>query len=377
MLTKSHSQLCANLFKNLSSYQLSYVYHGDFNIDLTERILSLVESSMDDEKETSKTKKKVYFIMVESLQNITRHQAENNRKKLQDGFFSIHKFDEGYLVTSGNVVENKNIELLKQKLEKVNSLDADQLKQYYYDVLNLGGFSEKGGAGLGLIEMVRKSGNRLVYEFVELDEEFSYFYFQANIASGSNELAPPMHSFPPVEKLNVVKGVHEAVKAGNFKTVFFGQFGHDNVKRLLSITEDGIAASQNVELKKSIVSVMIELLQNICYHGYKSEHAGVENPGLFLVSDDNVCYELTTVNYIESSKIDSLSASVNKINKSETDSLETLFMEVIKEEEIPGKKGAGLGLIDIRLRTKNKVEVNFIPATESLSYIIVKTKIKY
>jgi hypothetical protein len=72
----------AELFNVLNNYQLNYAYNGDFTNDLTERILSLAETNMEVESESLKIKKKVYFIIVESLQNITRHQGTSQGARL-------------------------------------------------------------------------------------------------------------------------------------------------------------------------------------------------------------------------------------------------------------------------------------------------------
>ena len=41
----------------------------------------------------------------------------------------------------------------------------------------------KGGAGLGLIEMAKKTGNKLDYDFVPLDDEYAYFILSKTVNS--------------------------------------------------------------------------------------------------------------------------------------------------------------------------------------------------
>ena len=100
--------------------------------------------------------------MVEGLQNITRHQEVKAEVDENSGIFFIQQRDGKYYITTGNVIENDKVEELRGKLEVVNSLDKVELKKYYKDVLTKGKLSVKGGAGLGLIEMSRKSGNKLL-----------------------------------------------------------------------------------------------------------------------------------------------------------------------------------------------------------------------
>ncbi|MBL7909497.1 MAG: SiaB family protein kinase [Bacteroidia bacterium] len=362
----------AELFRVLNHYQLNYAYNGDFTNDLTERILALAETNMDVESESLKIKKKVYFIIVESLQNITRHQGSSKDARLMDGFFSIHKFLGGYLVGSGNAIENNHIKPLSEKLDKVNSMSADELKDYQKEVLSAGGFSEKGGAGLGLIEMVRKSGNKLQYDFDKIDDKNSYFYFQSKITD-----AQP-HENSEIEKHNheIVKSVHKAVTENNLKIFFQGQFKHENVRSLLSMAEGSIYLTEKFEFKKTSVAIMIELLQNISYHA-AGINSSDERPGLFMVADNNNVCSLITGNYIENFKIDALIKKIDFVNSLDDAAIEKLYLETIMLDHNEVKQGAGLGFIDIRIKSKNKIEVEMVPYTDDKTFIIIKANISY
>jgi hypothetical protein len=41
--------------------------------------------------------------------------------------------------------------------------------------------SEKGGAGLGLIDIAKKTGSKLSYQFKELNDEVSFFILTSTI----------------------------------------------------------------------------------------------------------------------------------------------------------------------------------------------------
>lgn len=362
----------AELFNVLNNYQLNYAYNGDFTNDLTERILSLAETNMEVEAETLTVKKKVYFIIVESLQNITRHQGTSKDTRLMDGFFSIHKFAGGYLVGSGNAIENKDVPSLSQKLEKVNSLTAEELREYQKEVLSSGSFSDKGGAGLGLIEMVRKSGNKLAYDFKKLDEKNSYFYFQAKIADTKSI------NTDVVEKHNydIVKNVHKAVLENNLKIFFQGQFKHENVRSLLSMAEGSMYLSEKFSFKKTSVAIMIELLQNISYHATGKDN-NEDRPGLFMVADnENIC-SLITGNYIDNKNLTELISKIDFVNSLNDKEIEELYLKTIVLEQDENKNGAGLGFIDIRIKSKNKIEMELVPFVNDKTFVIIKTNICY
>ena len=363
------------LFSKLNEYQLSYAYKGDFTKHLTDNILELAETGMQTESENNSTKKKVYFIMVESLQNITRHQGSPETKMLE-GFFSMNKYPGGYLVTSGNIVENKDIDVLKQKLDKVNSFDGAQLKELYQEMLAEGSFSSKGGAGLGLIEMARKSGNKLIYQFEEVSVDYSYFYFQCNIANKNAEQLDT-EVVSNNDTLAVTMSMHKTIIDNNLKLFYHGQFGHENIKSILKMTEGGAFESDNVLFKKTTFAIMIEMLQNICYHGVSKNENENEKPGLFMVSEHENYIELITGNYIHNSKLSLIETRIEYMNKLNIQELEALFLEVIVKEKDDNSPGAGLGFIDIRMKTGNKIQLSAQPFNNQLSFITITTTINF
>jgi len=54
-------------------------------------------------------------------------------------------------------------------------MTREELKTYYLEALGSSELSAKGGAGLGMIEMARKSGNRIEYSFDPVNERMSFF----------------------------------------------------------------------------------------------------------------------------------------------------------------------------------------------------------
>jgi len=83
---------------------------------------------------------------------------------------------------TGNYMETKNVEELKGKLELVNSMDKLELKAYYKEILSNGTRSSKGTAGLGMIDIARKSGQKLDYYFEEIDTKMTFFSLTVKIA---------------------------------------------------------------------------------------------------------------------------------------------------------------------------------------------------
>jgi hypothetical protein len=121
--------------------------------------------------------------MVESLQNIVKHSDElvDGETRSHAAIFLIGREANRYTIMSGNPIRKSNIPKLKQTLEKINALDKDGLKELYKDIIKNTTISEKGGAGLGFVDMARKSGSKLEFEFPEMSSDYCFFSLKVNV----------------------------------------------------------------------------------------------------------------------------------------------------------------------------------------------------
>jgi uncharacterized protein DUF6272 len=127
--------------------------------------------------------KKIFFISVETLQNMLIHGNKDGEGK-QYNFFILRKNGVKTHITSANLIQNKNITGLENSMKTINEFeDAAALKQYYMGHLENNQLSEKGGAGLGFITIAMKSGNKLAYEFDKINDETSLFLLTSTISS--------------------------------------------------------------------------------------------------------------------------------------------------------------------------------------------------
>jgi len=91
-----------------------------------------------------------------------------------------------YIVSTGNLIANEKIDQLKDKLERINSLDKEGLKELFTSSLyHQTGTTESTG-NMGLIDMARKSGKKLIYRFEKINEEYSYYTLEVRIEDGIN-----------------------------------------------------------------------------------------------------------------------------------------------------------------------------------------------
>ncbi len=175
-------QAIYDIFKNMEAGNIVLAYRGEINNDLLESVYSLVDKHFEEKKIPNDIRKKFFHILVEALQNIFHHQHVDKgiEKEPLTGFLISHSEGHYHIIT-GNYLLNSAKENLEKRINKVNSLSVSELKVHYQESLAGNEFSEKGGAGLGIIEMARKSGNKLNYEFINIDDTFSFFVLEITL----------------------------------------------------------------------------------------------------------------------------------------------------------------------------------------------------
>lgn len=153
--------------------------------ELSQSVISNLEGNVE-EKITSLDIakgpiKKIFFISVETLQNMLLH-GQKNKQGEQHNFFILVKNGANLKVISSNLVANSSIPALEKQINTINSFDDEKaLKAYYLEHLENNTISDKGGAGLGFITIGMKSGNKLKVDFKKINEDFSLFTLTSSV----------------------------------------------------------------------------------------------------------------------------------------------------------------------------------------------------
>ncbi len=171
-----------NWYDKMQSENVLFAHKGTITSDLITNVLDTVEHKLEEAHEVSKIKRKVYNVLVEALQNLYHHidVPPDGEYDNQFAIFILSKENQGeYKISTGNFVRKNKTKLLKDRLEQLNFLSKEELKGLYKMILNNEEFSEKGGGGLGMIDIARKTGNKFGFNFQNVDKE--YFFFSLDV----------------------------------------------------------------------------------------------------------------------------------------------------------------------------------------------------
>ncbi len=177
-------ELVYGLHKNLVDHRILLVYEGEVNQEITKAFTNLTQKNLEETENNLTLQKRVYHVMVECLQNIGKHSdsLESGEPMVPgQGLFMVSKNDSGYTITTGNAISNSKILPIKNTLDQLNGLNHEQVKELYKKKIVETRLSEKGGAGLGFIDIVKKTGNVLEYEFEKINDKSSFFILRSAI----------------------------------------------------------------------------------------------------------------------------------------------------------------------------------------------------
>jgi hypothetical protein len=160
-------------------------YRGTLNNELITSLLQLSDNKLKEQRAALKQKKVIINVLIECLQNIIYHSAPEpeSMDKTAHCIIMIGKNETDYYIQVGNFINSENMPQIKSTLDYLNSLEREQIRQLYLEVLDKGSFSDKGGAGLGILRMIKETGQTLDYEFVTVDEQLAFFCMNVKVAA--------------------------------------------------------------------------------------------------------------------------------------------------------------------------------------------------
>ncbi|MBO4244805.1 MAG: SiaB family protein kinase, partial [Bacteroidales bacterium] len=259
-------------------------------------------------------------------------------------------------------------DILKDKLDHINSLSPEELNDFCRDIRLTTGFTEKSGASLGLIEMAKKSGNKLVYSMKPVDDQKTYFYLSTEELT-QNETSDCDYEY----SLNDIIETHDFLRGNNITLSFKGDFNQDNLLSLLSILNNGMNESP-VRIK--LFSIMVELLQNIVKHADNLDADTGWKAGVFYICEQNDRFRLIAGNYIKRELADDLRKRFDRINGMNAEELNAEYKSILFNLNYINPVSTGLGIIDIRRKSGGKVDYSLININNTIDFLTVKVDIK-
>ena len=114
-----------NLYSQIERDDVLLAFKGSITSELLTSVLQIMETKMEDLHEAPRTRKKVFNVLVECLQNLYHHidefEVEGDAIEVlekKSAIFSISRNVECYSIVTGNFVNNKEMKYFDYEIHK-------------------------------------------------------------------------------------------------------------------------------------------------------------------------------------------------------------------------------------------------------------------
>ena len=352
--------------------RLMLAYRGVITNDNSIPLLMLLEKEMESSEFGFVGRKRLFMFVLESLQNVSRHGSGDQYAGMSLVVYS--KTDNGYTVTTGNVVQAETGNILREKLQELNKLDSKQIREIYRQMLSVAEFSDKGGAGLGLLEMAKTTGNRLDYDFISLDNNHSYFILSKTV----DETGIGMHNGDREKAFSgkAITQLERLMDENNVNMIWCGHISPGIGKEVLLFTETNLSEDDiQLILKRRVFGTLVELLDNVSHYSPGKEAENKFGMPVAMIRLIDKSYSITTGNLILNSQVAHLKEKIDLINRYDKAGLKDFFVKSLSGQTIKSDSTGNMGLIDMARKSGSRLDYQFEKVNDLYSYYIVTVNV--
>jgi len=360
-------ELTLNFFNQFWKNNLVIIYCGHFNDKSLISLTDIIGLHYELEEKQNKFKGRFVYLTVETFQNVIRYAKPFMEKIKLNGhknFFFTKKIDDDFFISTANIVNRKSINIIKEKIKEVNNLNQKELSTKYKDVLLNKAFSEQGGAGLGFIEMGRKTKQNLEYAFEKITDETSIYYLFLKFLSPKSKRTELIDT-----ENNSIQKIYKTFSDNNIILFIKHEFTQEVNEAIFRTTELNLTGENN-RTRKSIFLLSVEALQNISKHAHT---VNGKKDGIYYVRKENDDYIITTGNFIHYLDIETLKDFLTILKNTSKKDLMKLYRDSIASTENFDGNG-GLGFIDI-VRESKYFDFKFHKINDDYSLFIMIFKV--
>ncbi|HAR19305.1 MAG TPA: hypothetical protein DCR46_01480 [Cytophagales bacterium] len=147
--------------------------------------------------------------------------------------------------------------------------------------------------------------------------------------------------------------IHKKMQHNSISLTFKGTLTFELIDSIVAIISNRLdQIESNLVIKKKVYGVMLECLQNLCFHVEKineedySPHFDQQST-LFNIDSDEKGYHITTGNFVAKEKMENLKNWLDEINSLSEQEIKELYNKILRNKNYSEKGTGGLGFVDM------------------------------
>jgi len=166
---------------------------------------------------------------------------------------------------------------------------------------------------------------------------------------------------------------HQLMSEKNTLIAFTGHFDHLLTTLLLVNIKNKLSSLESTTgIDRRVYSVLVESIENVSKHSSTGNE--IQDVAILILSKSETKYTIVTGNHIMNSDIPALQNKLEKVLKHNQAELKQLYREQILSKRTDDNN-AGLGIIDIAIKSGNMIKYEFKPITDLTSFYLLQTEI--
>jgi hypothetical protein len=162
-------------------------YHGYLSYQITGDLINQLSHLSENLNIKKSTYRKIVTLMVEIIENNYKYVDELDNEVLnqtnEKPYFLLKQEGNCFKLSSGNPILREDADKLKNKIEHINQLTYDELKELYKGTMAEGIYENKKGAGLGIMKMAKITKNKINYSLARINDNLLYYTIEISIPS--------------------------------------------------------------------------------------------------------------------------------------------------------------------------------------------------
>lgn len=184
-------EIC-DIQKMVESDGIVFISYGGF---LSQALISAMTEALEKEAEQNDIKSgvssnifTVFIELSQNMMNYSKSTKEDCRDIIPGGLIVVSRDKNGekYYIHSQNIVSIEDKQKVEPKLQEIQSLDKDGIKQRYKELRRSGAGTHGKGGGIGFYEIAKRC-ERLDYDFKEINSDKYYFHVKTTILTKKGE----------------------------------------------------------------------------------------------------------------------------------------------------------------------------------------------